>query len=63
MKVNPTKELEVPQLVGMGLRDALSILENQKLLVKVVGRGVIRKQSLVPGTKVVKGSTITIELS
>jgi cell division protein FtsI (penicillin-binding protein 3) len=47
----------------MGLRDALSILENQKLLVKVVGRGVIRKQSLVPGTKVVKGSTITIELS
>ncbi|MFN5710815.1 MAG: penicillin-binding transpeptidase domain-containing protein [Bacteroidota bacterium] len=63
MKVNPTKELEVPQLVGMGLRDALSILENQKLLVKVVGRGVIRKQSLIPGTKVVKGSTITIELS
>lgn len=58
-----TKESEVPQLIGMGLRDALTILENQKIAVKVIGRGVIRKQSLVAGTKVVKGTSITIELS
>ena len=58
-----TKESEVPQLVGMGLRDALTILENQKIIVKVVGRGVIKKQSLAAGTKVIKGTTITIELS
>lgn len=58
-----TKESEVPQLVGMGLRDALTILENQKIAVKVIGRGVIKKQSLAAGTKVIKGTTITIELS
>jgi cell division protein FtsI (penicillin-binding protein 3) len=58
-----TKESEVPQLVGMGLRDALTILENQKITVKVIGRGVIKKQSLAAGTRVLKGTTITIELS
>jgi cell division protein FtsI (penicillin-binding protein 3) len=58
-----TKESEVPQLVGMGLRDALTILENQKITVKVIGRGVIKKQSLAAGTRVMKGTTITIELS
>lgn len=58
-----TKESEVPQLVGMGLRDALTILENQKITVRVIGRGVIKKQSLAAGTKVSKGTTITIELS
>jgi cell division protein FtsI (penicillin-binding protein 3) len=63
LKPIATKENEVPQLVGMGLRDALTILENQKISVKVVGRGVIKKQSLEPGTKVVKGTSITIELS
>lgn len=63
LKANPTNESHVPKLIGMGLRDALSILENQKLSVKVIGRGVIKKQSLEPGTKVEKGTTITIELS
>lgn len=63
LKELKTKESEVPQLVGMGLRDALTILENQKIIVKVIGRGVIKKQSLAAGTKVLKGTTITIELS
>ena len=63
LKALQTKESEVPQLIGMGLRDALTILENQKIGVKVIGRGVIKKQSLTAGTKVFKGSTITIELS
>jgi cell division protein FtsI (penicillin-binding protein 3) len=47
----------------MGLRDALTILENQKITVKVIGRGVIKKQSLAAGTRVMKGAKITIELS
>ncbi len=63
LKPIETKESEVPLLVGMGLRDALTILENQKITVKVIGRGVIKKQSLTAGTKVSKGTTITIELS
>jgi cell division protein FtsI (penicillin-binding protein 3) len=63
LKALQTKESEVPQLIGMGLKDALTILENQKIGVKVIGRGVIKKQSLTAGTKVFKGSTITIELS
>ncbi len=54
---------EVPKLIGLGLRDALSILENQKITVKVIGRGTVRKQSLTAGTKVTQGAVITIELS
>jgi cell division protein FtsI (penicillin-binding protein 3) len=56
-------ENSVPNVVGMGLRDALSILENSFFNVKVVGRGVIKKQSIAAGKKVTKGSLITIELS
>ncbi|MCZ2249390.1 MAG: transpeptidase family protein [Bacteroidia bacterium] len=58
-----TQSGEVPQLIGMGLREAISILENQKIQVKVIGKGVVKKQSLQPGTKIEKGSIITIELS
>ena len=54
---------QVPNLVGMGLKDALVILEGQKLEVRVIGRGVIRKQSLAAGSKVSKGTSILIELS
>ena len=43
---------EVPNVVGMGLRDALYVLENAGLSVKLSGVGKVQRQSIKPGTKV-----------
>ncbi len=51
----------VPNVVGMGLRDALYLLENKKLKVKVNGYGKVKKQSIKPGTRV-RGQTIWLQL-
>lgn len=52
----------VPNVKGMGLRDALFVLENSGLKVGVSGSGMVQKQSLQPGGNVAKGSYIQIEL-
>ena len=53
----------VPNVKGMGARDAVYVLENLGLKVNVSGRGFVREQSLTPGTRVKKGNQITIRLS
>lgn len=58
-----TEEDKVPNVTGMGLKDALYLLESQGLQVKPVGRGAVVKQSIKPGTPVQKGQQIIIELS
>ncbi len=45
------------------LRDAVYVLENNGLLVTVVGRGKVSVQSIAPGTRIIKGQTITLQLS
>lgn len=52
----------VPNVKGMGLRDALYVLENSGLKVGVSGAGMVQKQSLKPGSEVARGSYIQIEL-
>ena len=60
----PTMAMDrVPNVLGMGLRDALYILENRGLRVRFQGNGMVRRQSLSPGSKAPTGSTITIELT
>jgi cell division protein FtsI (penicillin-binding protein 3) len=53
----------IPNVIGMGLRDAMHILGNCGLEVRVIGRGKVVKQSLLCGTKYQKGEIIYIELS
>ncbi|MCB9203330.1 MAG: transpeptidase family protein [Flavobacteriales bacterium] len=53
----------VPKVVGMGAMDALYLLENQGLKVKMIGSGVVRQQSIIPGTRATKGREIVIRLS
>ncbi len=53
---------EVPDVKGMGLRDALYVLENLGLNVKTQGFGKVKKQSIRPGTKL-KGQEINIYLN
>ena len=62
MKPRRVDMMTVPNVKGMGLRDALYLLENSGLKVGVVGAGMVQKQSLNPGGKVVKGTYIQIEL-
>jgi cell division protein FtsI (penicillin-binding protein 3) len=53
----------VPDVRGMGLRDALYLLENAGLKVKTLGMGTVRRQSIPPGTDLNSNLAITIELS
>jgi len=53
----------VPNVLGMGLRDGLYLLEKCGLEVEITGRGTIKKQSLPPGTSVNRLKRISIELS
>ncbi len=52
----------VPNIVGMGLRDAMHILENRALKVVLSGAGRVRKQSIIPGTPI-NGQTIRLTLN
>ncbi|WP_187263799.1 penicillin-binding protein [Pontibacter beigongshangensis] len=63
-KPNPVNNATVPDVTGMTLRDALYILENQRLRVKVEGTGKrVQRQSLAPGTAIDKDGQIVIVMS
>ena len=53
----------VPDVNGMGLRDAVYLLEKVGYKVRFTGKGKVSKQSAEPGIFMNRGSTITLELS
>jgi cell division protein FtsI (penicillin-binding protein 3) len=63
MKENRMKERTMPNVKGMGLKDALYLLENMGLKVSVKGKGKIITQSVQPGVSLVKGITVVLELA
>ena len=65
MKANERKTIVglVPNVVGMGLKDALYLLENAGLNVQINGKGWVTRQSIQAGTKNSPGQQIQIELS
>ena len=52
----------VPQVVGMGLKDALYLLEREGLRVTFTGVGYIQKQSLPAGSAAKRGALIILQL-
>ncbi len=52
----------VPSVVGMGLRDAIYVLEGMGLQVRILGRGAVVSQSVSAGTKIQKGQEIVLQL-
>lgn len=52
----------VPQVVGMGLKDALYLLEREGLRVTFTGVGYIQKQSLPAGAAAKRGALIMLQL-
>ena len=57
------KSPSIPDVKGMSGMDALALLENLGLKVKVSGIGKVKKQSLQAGQNIVKNTTILLELS
>ena len=53
---------QIPDVTGLPLRDALFILENKGLKVNYSGKGVVKNQSLTPGTELIKNATINLVL-
>jgi len=52
----------MPNVKGMGLKDALYLLETMGMKVSVKGRGKVFNQSLAPGSVVAKGASVVLEL-
>ena len=52
----------MPDVSGMGARDAVFMLESRGMKVKILGRGKVKKQSVAPRTKVKKNTVVTLEM-
>jgi len=53
---------KVPNVIGMGAKDAVYLLENAGLKVNLTGKGTVIAQTITPGTRITKGQTIGIQL-
>ncbi len=53
----------MPNVVGLPAMDAISLLENMGLKVKLSGSGIVKKQSLTSGQKINKNQTVVLEVS
>lgn len=53
----------VPNVIGMGAKDAVYLLESMGLKARITGMGKVRSQSIPPGNTLRKGQTIQIRLN
>ena len=53
----------MPNVIGMAGMDAVSLLENMGLRVRVIGNGTVSKQSINSGIKLNNGTQIILNLS
>lgn len=53
----------MPNVVGLGMKEAISRLENAGLMVKAKGRGRVVRQSIKKGNKISKNQKVSIELN
>jgi cell division protein FtsI (penicillin-binding protein 3) len=63
IKSNTVSGKVMPNVKGMGLKDALYLLEKLGLKVTVKGKGKVSGQSLSPGSALEKGAIVILELS
>ncbi len=62
LSATPVSRGTMPDVCGMGLKDALFLLESQGLNVLVKGRGTVVRQSILPGLTIYKGMPVVIDL-
>lgn len=53
----------MPDVTGMGARDAVFILESRGLKVMLSGRGKVKSQSIPAGNKIKKGEKVVLEMA
>lgn len=58
----PDEPGTMPDVRGMGLKDALFVLESRGLRVRFSGCGAVAQQSITAGTRIAPGSAVTITL-
>lgn len=58
-----TRYQKIPNVTGMAGMDAVSLLENLGLKVRVIGNGTVKEQSIKSGIPLEKGQQITLNLS
>ncbi len=62
LKDIPIREGLVPNVVGMGAKDAVYLLESVGLQTSLNGMGRVSSQSISPGSRVSKGQTVSLTL-
>lgn len=62
LQTSESKSGLVPNVIGMGAKDAVYLLESKGLRVQLHGIGKVRRQSIAGGHRIVKGQTITLQL-
>lgn len=58
----PLKSKIMPNVIGMNARDAVFLLENYKLEIKIIGLGRVKKQSIASGESIKENQQITLNL-
>ena len=53
----------VPNVLGMGAKDAIYAIEQTGMIAQIRGTGKVRSQSIQPGTTAKKGYTVVLELN
>jgi cell division protein FtsI (penicillin-binding protein 3) len=61
-KRNNLPDRYVPDVHGMGARDAVFLMEKRGVRCRIAGRGTVVKQSLEPGRLIRKGDVCTLTL-
>ena len=62
LQTSESKSGLVPNVIGMGAKDAVYLLESKGLRVQIYGIGKVRSQSITRGSRIVKGQTVTLQL-
>ena len=62
-KAENTDDGRVPNVRGMGARDAVYMMESRGIKVRIEGRGKVVAQSLGPGMPIKKGETCSLKLN
>ena len=60
--VAQTYKTIMPDVTGMPVMDALALLENMGLKVKIEGVGIVKKQSIEKGIKIKRNQIVTLNI-
>lgn len=53
----------MPNLIGLSLREAMKRAAQEGVAVKITGSGIVRSQSILPGSRIIKGSSCILGAS